>query len=56
MDSSPRQLRECLPQRLDTALLSAEAVLLAVRRVPDPVDEKVGSIQRDQGGLGPCVG
>lgn len=52
----PRQLWESLAENQGTALLLAEAVLLAVGCIPDPVDEQVRNVQECQRESVPAVG
>ena len=53
--SLPGQLRKCLPVRHASRLLRPKPILLTVRRIPDPVDEKVGYEQRPKGPLIPRI-
>ena len=48
LDRLPGQLGEGLAGEHLAALLGAEAVLLRVARVPDPVDEQVAHVETDQ--------
>lgn len=49
LDGLPRQLRERLALYQGAALHLAEPVLLRVARIPDPVDEEVGGVEKGEG-------
>lgn len=55
-DGLPWKLRESLSQNHVSALLLAETVLLAVRRIPDPVNENVGDVHSGKGVFVPAIG
>lgn len=48
LDGLPRQLWECLAGDESTSFHGAEAVLLAVGCVPDPVHEEIGCEEGDE--------
>lgn len=51
----PRELRESVTEDHSSSLLLAETVLLAVCRVPDPVDKEVREVQEHQDNPVPAV-
>ncbi len=55
LDVFPRQLRKGVPINCNAALLCPKHVLLAVARVPNPIDEKVGDVKKTKGVAVPTV-